>query len=919
MRITKIIISFTITAATILNIFILSEGVGINAESDNITESLYWTKDIKKSEWSFEVSKPGKHIFSIRYKTLPGDASIIKRRLRISGSDTVSDWKEIYLSRSWQEITDGEIKQNSAGDDIRPRMQEIHFMTESVLYDWFGPGNSPYVVDLKPGIYTLEMEYVHGDIEMYSLDVLEFEGIPDYLSYISSLENDFGNIIQEPVYFEAETTFICSDPAVRREYEEDISVSPDGKGYRRLNTIGGERWRNAGQWVEYKFTVPKNGLYKIALHIKQEWNDGLPSHRKIEIDGRVLFDELGAYRFHFLDGYRMEVLGNDGEPFYVYLGKGEHTLRFTVVLGDTKQILDGVNKSINDISFLYQDIVKLTSSTPDLNYDYEFERYIPELDSRLTDITKEMRDLSSELEIIAGRRTAVSNYMGNTGELFAQMAEDPFSIARKLEDINQTLISLATWINVLEQQPIAIDSIQIADPNSTIMVPDVKIWERLVAFWRTFILSFIKDYDHVGSTGSAESTGSRIDVWVARGNEWAELLKELADAKFTPDTGIGLKVNVLTADQLKTGGVNALMLAVAAGNAPDVCTGMDIDAPVEFAIRDAVESLSELNGFQTIKDRFYPSLLTPVYYQGKYYAIPETMNFIVLFYRTDILSDLGLTPPESWDDVYEKILPVLYRNNKLFNYPSSTELTKSNFNSFGTFLFQHGGDLYTSDGSKSALNTPEAFRAFDEWTKLYTNYDFPIAANFFNRFRSGEMPIGVGGYDAYVLFSTAAPELKGKWDIAPIPGQIAPDGTLNTTATGISGTYGVILSQCRDVPSAWKFLDWWTSDETQIEYGQEIEALMGLEARWNTSNKYAFERLPWEEGHLDTLNACFRSAKEKPVVLGGYFSLRHITNAWTRVVINGMEARESLEMAYKDINDELLKKRREYGLEGKLE
>lgn len=94
---------------------------------------------------------------------------------------------------------------------------------------------------------------------------------------------------------------------------------------------------------------------------------------------------------------------------------------------------------------------------------------------------------------------------------------------------------------------------------------------------------------------------------------------------------------------------------------------------------------------------------------------------------------------------------------------------------------------------------------------------------------------------------------------------------------------------------------------------------MGLEARWNTSNKYAFERLPWEEGHLDTLNACFRSAKEKPVVLGGYFSLRHITNAWTRVVINGMEARESLEMAYKDINDELLKKRREYGLEGKLE
>ena len=55
-------------------------------------------------------------------------------------------------------------------------------------------------------------------------------------------------------------------------------------------------------------------------------------------------------------------------------------------------------------------------------------------------------------------------------------------------------------------------------------------------------------------------------------------------------------------------------------------------------------------------------------------------------------------------------------------------------------------------------------------------------------------------------------------------------------------------------------------------------------------------------------------AEETPVVLGGYFTSRHLTNAWTSVVISGMDVREALEQAVKDINRELRMKQEEYGV-----
>ena len=83
-----------------------------------------------------------------------------------------------------------------------------------------------------------------------------------------------------------------------------------------------------------------------------------------------------------------------------------------------------------------------------------------------------------------------------------------------------------------------------------------------------------------------------LDVWIGRGTEWGEILKELADEDFTPKTGIVVNLHVLPSGQLATGSVNTILLSVTSGTAPDVALSVDYNLPGEFAFREAVVDLT---------------------------------------------------------------------------------------------------------------------------------------------------------------------------------------------------------------------------------------------------------------------------------------------------------------------------------------
>lgn len=871
----------------------------------------------KSSEYiEFKVNVPEDGLYQMEfdYYLVTGASDAGKRILYVDGETPFSEASDITFWRYFKDA--GEPVINSVGDETRPAQEEIPGWRTGSLQDTSGIYPEAFSLSLTKGTHTIQL--IYNKVDMY-ISGIRLVPPKEYKTY-SEVKTEYGasGYKNVPVlsvqtnngregHIQAElNTKEKNNITLRRDNDGDPLVEPASDTSRKLNVMGGYRWRTGNQSITWEFYVPETGLYKIGMYVKQSWNDGLPSYRQIAIDGEVPFRELLEYAFDYNTSWSLEVLGDENDdPYLFYLTEGSHTITMTVKMGELGSILSSIQKDIEVISEALLNINLLAGSNPDPNYDYGFFEKIPNLKESLEYIVKSMGEKYEAVSNLAAKRPAMANNFLSIQSQVQAMLDDPYKIAKKIGDLTTSQTSLSEWYLSLQSLPLVIDWFIVGSPEEEWKSVSSNIFQRLGATAKQFLVSFTKDYDNVGGTLSDDVVVTdTINVWIARGTEWAEVIKELADESFTPKSGIAINVNVLPASQLNAGNVNALMLSITSGKAPDVALGVDVTSPVEFAIREQVYDLSQMDGFEEVKNQFVGATLTPYQYMGGTYAIPETMNFNVMFYRKDLLTKFDIDLPNVRTDLYDYVLPALYQNGLEFYFGRD----------FTQFLFQNGGSYYTEDGLKSALDTPEAYQAFKEYTELFTNYGVPETANFYQYMRSGIMPLGVGDFNMYMQLSVAAPEIAGRWGIAPLPGVRQADGSINRAAGAITDKGDVIMKQSKKPQQSWEFLKWWSSSETQERFAKEVEALMGAEARWNTANKDAFLSLAWNDEDLATLGEMWQWSQETPTVLGSYMTTRHMTNAWTTVVISGGDVREALEQAVKDINREMRSKQEEYGV-----
>lgn len=146
--------------------------------------------------------------------------------------------------------------------------------------------------------------------------------------------------------------------------------------------------------------------------------------------------------------------------------------------------------------------------------------------------------------------------------------------------------------------------------------------------------------------------------------------------------------------------------------------------------------------------------------------------------------------------------------------------------------------------------------------------------------------------------------------MAPIPGHIKEDGTVDRSNSGLAVDSCVIIQDCENPHTAWEFLKWWTDAETQKNYSAQVESRLGSTARWLSANKEAFKSLSWSRQDKLAIESAFNWAVETPVVRGGYFTNRHLVNAINRVVVQRESPRSSLEEAVEAINKELKRRQK---------
>jgi len=291
---------------------------------------------------------------------------------------------------------------------------------------------------------------------------------------------------------------------------------------------------------------------------------------------------------------------------------------------------------------------------------------------------------------------------------------------------------------------------------------------------------------------------------------------------------------------------------------------------------------------------------------------------LMMFYRTDIFNELDLSPPNTWDDVI-RLIPDLQKHNLEFFLPvpitvgAVMNLPPNPI--FSTLFYQNDGEFYKDGNTESGFNEGKGPEIFEMWTRFYTDYSFPVQANFVNRFRSGQMPIGITYYNIYNVLSVFAPEIRGKWDFLPIPGTLTDDGTSIRRETVSTGTSTMIMNNAENKEAAWEYLKWWTSTDVQVRFGREMEGILGAAARYPTANVEAMSRLPWTVEEYQKLEEQWNWVKGIPEVPGGYMTGRHLDNAFRLVLNESSNPRETIYDYVQVINEEIDKKRREFGLD----
>lgn len=886
--------------------------VGIGGRPDPV---LVWRTTESMVEWEVEVPQAGLYEITVEYYPIEGKRSSIQRDIRIDGAFQYVEARRIFFERTFKDAHAP--RQDNRGNDIRPPQVEVRSWMRKTVEDADGMFSEPLLFYFHEGVNRLAM-YAHREpIAIASITVHSPARYPKYAEVLRAWQSAGAQAApaEVQVWVQGEDARSKTDPTLRREFNADPKMVPASQGHIRLNSFGGWRWRRGGHRVTWQFSVPADGLYQIGMRVWQGY-EFVPVVRQVRIDGQILFDEMKEVHIPYSPNWQLYRLGQeyspDGRPFAFYLTAGEHTIELSVKVGAARQTVRTLLQISREMAALSREVAMVTGINPDPNMEWMLDKRLPHLIPTLQGLVARLEDEAAYVQanLTSGGRPGVLNTIGEAVAQMRDMMRQPDSIPSRQEAFAATQTGIGWWVLRLQEQPLEVDWIWVASAEAPPPPAQSSLRERLKASFSAFLMSFTrpKRYYGVGSEYDPErEEGVVLEMWVARGREWAAIMKEMMEDDFTPRTGIKVNVNVMPPGQLQVG-FNVLLLAAAAGRAPDVATGVDPNVPVEFAIRDAVLNLNQFPDYDEVVSRFRPGALIPYHYQGGDYALPETQDFYMLFYRTDILGELGLKPPDTWQDVYA-MLPILHRNGYEFYYPGEP----SPWVGFVPFLFQHGGTYYTSDGMRSALDSPEAYEAFKEWTGLFTNYRIQKQADFYNRMRTGEMPIGISNYWTYVLLSTAAPELAGWWEMRPIPGVRMPDGRINRSIGG-AGQVAVIFKQTKHPREAWELLKWWTSAEVQVRFARELESLIGTEARWNTANVQALRELPWPRKDIEAIGEQWQWFLETPVVLGGYFTPRHINNAWNRVVLQGWHPREALEEAVKEINRELVRKQEEFGI-----
>lgn len=862
-----------------------------------------WKDDVSEVRFHVNVPKEGLYRIKIDYFFVSDSIVPMERGVMINGQFPYFEARRILLAKNWKNESN-RFEEDGLGNQMFPKQVTVRKWQSAYLNDASYLYDEPLKFQLRQGDNEITLLHLREPMLIGKITVESPVKLLTYEEYKKAKPQNEGKAVSVLHEWEAEFPLEKSDSAVRAEISGDVSVSPYRSGLITLNTMGGDSWKGGGQSVTWKFSVDETGYYQIATKYIQYFKINMPVFRSVQIDGNIPFEELKSYQFPYAPKWKNETLsGPDGKGFLFYLEKGEHTISMVADPAPYEPVVRTIKEVMDQLNVLYLDVKMATGNTQDVYRDWNIAEQMPDLPDQLRQMAGKLRVQVEYLKKLSGMNPDQARNLSIGADQLERLAAEPDKIPVRFEQLAQGSGSisqkLGDLLQILTEQPLQLDKFYVYS-NQKLPTANAGMFKRVEAMVVNFFASFTRDYTQI-----SPSDQQSLQVWVNRPRQYVMMMQQLANKSFTKQTGIKVSFGLMPSEQ-------KLILANSSGQSPDVAMSIDPKLPYELSLRGAIADLGAFGGFKQTESRFSPGAMIPFQFDGGVYALPETQNFWVLFYRKDLLDSLKLKVPDTWNDVID-MLPALQRYGMNFYVPLSGAGGSKGLQVTAPFFNQFGAELFAPNGMKAGVDSEQALDAFKLMTKLFTIYNMPLQVpNFYNHFREGSLPIGISDFNTYVELTAAAPELAGWWKIAPYPGIKNANGEVIRWAPG-TGRADVIFKSSRKQLEAWEFMKWWTSAETQLEFGTTMETIYGPSYKWNTSNLEAFAQMPWPKDDLQVIGEQWRWLKDIPHVPGDYMLDREVSNAWNKTVFDGVNPRKAIEDAVVLSNREIEKKSEEFG------
>ncbi|MEV0244917.1 extracellular solute-binding protein [Streptomyces sp. NPDC050674] len=316
-----------------------------------------------------------------------------------------------------------------------------------------------------------------------------------------------------------------------------------------------------------------------------------------------------------------------------------------------------------------------------------------------------------------------------------------------------------------------------------------------------------------GSDDGDSETGSgpvSLTYWT-----WTPGMDKVADLW---NKGPGKKDRITVTVKKQASGdtlVTKILTAHKAGKAPDLVQA-EYQALPTLVSNDALADISGEVG--EAKDRFADGVWQQTTLgTDAVYAVPQDIGPMMFYYREDLFKEYGLTVPTTWDQFAQTA-------RKLKEVAPGKDLTTFSANDSGLFAGlaqQAGAKWWTTSGDrwKVSINDAATRKVAKFWGGLVKEGavdNQPMYTPAWNKaLNTGKQIAWVSAVWAPGTLTTAAPETKGKWAMAPLPQWSASE---NRTGSWGGSSTGVTTDSEHQEAAA-KFATWLNTD------GEALNAL----------------------------------------------------------------------------------------------